>query len=240
MRIPFAAGLLLPLALSAQSITWSWSNTPCAMLLSCDSGCTACNLPINTDPAFMGTNVALVGLDVCPFPVASGDNALLTYGWSEAPSSDHRVVLSGIALHPVHIDSLLVRSIGSNEGPHRLKVEVTLNNGDPGSLSDLDLSEGTTTLVFTDLGTVQADESMVFGTFQLTFTAYQGGTEAWGLDEVTVIGSVPTISTGITAPHGPTTMQEWSDLDTDLLGRAISFDTPGLHVRSGRKVLYIH
>ncbi|MCB0792814.1 MAG: hypothetical protein H6595_10790 [Flavobacteriales bacterium] len=232
MRLHLLAGTLIPLAVSGQSITWSWLNEPCAMMLSCDTGCTACNVPSNESPQFMGTNVAMIGLDVCPFPVQVNDNVLLTYGWSDAPQPGHRVVLSGIALVPVHIDSLFVRGIGMAAGPHRIRVDLAMNNGTPVPMADQELVEGSSTLLLDDLGTVQADETMVFGTFQITLTAYQGSAGAWGLDEVRVVGSPASLSTSV--PEGLQATGTTSAIpECDLLGRAVRSMAPGPRLHAG-------
>ena len=118
---------LLPLFGTAQNITFDWLNQPCASTLSCDSGCTACNLPVNTGTQFIGNNVGFLGVDICPHPIVIGDNALLTYGWPAIADTAHMVIVTGLAFTPTRIDSIIIRHRGGSDGPQRVLVKFGVN-----------------------------------------------------------------------------------------------------------------
>ncbi len=189
--------LLLPLAGTAQNVEYAWLNQPCASLLNCDTGCTACNMPANASTQFFGNDVGWLGVDVCPHPVTVGNNALFTYGWPTIPDNDHAVIVTGIAFTPTRIDSIIIRHTSDPDGPQRMQVRFGINQSMPTTIiGDVDVPEGFGSSVFTNLGDVTHDETMVYGFFSLLLQPYQGAGGSWDLDDLRLVGS-PMEMTGI-------------------------------------------
>lgn len=64
--------------------------------------------------------MAWIGVDVCPHPVAAGDDAIGTFGWTVDQTSDKYIVLSGVSTNAVQIDSIVFfRHARSAQGPSR-------------------------------------------------------------------------------------------------------------------------
>lgn len=188
--------LLLPIWVSGQSITYQWLNEPsCASLLSCDTGCTACNSAVNTQGQFSGTDVAWLGVDVCPHPFALGDNTLFTYGWPAIPNEEHAVLVSGIAFSPVRIDSLVIRHRTGPDGPQRLRVRFGVNETMPATeIADAAVQTEFARTVITDLGTVEATPQMVYGFFNVVLQPYMGEGGPWELDKIRIVGTPVTMT----------------------------------------------
>ena len=225
---------LLPLYGTAQNITFDWLNQPCASTLSCDSGCTACNLPVNSGTQFIGNNVGFLGVDICPHPVVIGDNALLTYGWPAIADTAHMVIVTGLAFTPTRIDSIIIRHRGGSDGPQRVLVKFGVNVSLPQIvIADIYTPDAFGNSVLTDLGVVQASETMVYGFFELTLQPYQGSGGSWDLDELRIVGS-PAASAGISE------FQQRPDpkaLRFDLLGQPANNNGPtGLYIDRFRRV----
>lgn len=221
--------LLSPLCLFGQRISYSWPNMPCAVVLNCDTGCTACNIPVNENDQFQGTNVSLQGLDVCPHPHAVGDNVLYTYGWPTIPDAATRIVLSGIAMQPTALDSLVIVHGAEDDGPQRLQVELSLNGEPPVIVGDVYVDALGAT-VFTDLGSVVAGPSMIFGTFQLTLRAYQGQGGAFLLDDIRLVGGPMQVATSI---HEYDQVARVLPTGADILGRMTREGTSGIRFSNG-------
>ena len=217
MRNFLIAAFMVPLCSTAQTIELAWPNLPCTTLLSCDSGCTACNMAENSTPIFIGTNLGRTGIDICPLPIGGGDNMLATYGWSALPEEDHRVFVAFIAFEPMHIDSLIIRHRAGTDGPQRLQVRSVLNGTEPTLIGDVFTSASLSNTVFTDLGCVEAGSGMVYGLLDLTLQAYQGGGGSWDIDDIRVVGS-PCEANGINE-IAPTTMTIEGSTTFDVLGR---------------------
>ncbi len=239
MKWPLLPLLVLPLAASAQSITYEWLNLPCASQVSCDTGCTACNASRNSSTWFTGTDAAWLGVDVCPHPIRQGDNALFVYGWPTIVDADHAMMVTGIAFSPVHVDSVIITHRSGPDGPQRILVSSGVNE----SMSDQQVSDlavpgefGTT--VLTDLGDVLPGAGMAYGFFSLMLQPYLSEGGAWEIDALRIVGS-PAQSTGVTDLTMPTNMAPLPKFDA--LGRTI-IDRPGLrfyldgskHVTLGR------
>lgn len=225
--------LLLPALVQAQVLDYSWPNQPCAQVLNCDSGCTACNVPVSDDPLFIGTNLAPVSIDVCPHPVSTGDNALFTTGWPVFADDQHQLLISGLSLEPLHIDSVVIRHRRTTDGPSHLRVGLALNDGPATTVGEVNVPELFTTTVLTDLGTIAAAEGNAMGLFQLVLQADQGQGGAWVLDAVRVVTS-PAALTAIPelqAPRGAN-MPRY-----DLLGRpAPRSDVQGVFIDRFKRV----
>lgn len=227
-------------ALSAQTevIEYQWLNQWCSSILDCDEGCTACNIPASSSAAFFGTNVIWIGVDVCPHPVVSGDNAVGSFGWTQAASSDKYILLSGIATNAVQIDSIIIRHARSAAGPGRLKVGYTRSSMEPVSeLADLEVQSDFNTSILTDLGCLTTSDDMPFGTFQLQFTPYGSDEGGWYLDEVRIVATAcePLTSVGIDEIGAGRTDQSgpWYD----VLGRPVKGEVgAGVYIGGKRQV----
>lgn len=190
--------LLLPVLATGQTITYQWLNEPsCASVLSCDTGCTACNSAVNSLGQFTGTDVAFLGVDVCPHPFTVADNTLFTYGWPAIPDEGHAVLVTGIAFSPVRIDSLVIRHRSAPDGPQRLRVRFGVNVTMPGQeLADVAAPTEFVNTVATGLGTVEAAPEMVYGFFSLVLQPYMGAGGPWELDGIRIAGTAVPV-TGI-------------------------------------------
>ena len=199
--------LLYPLFLLAAAqtngqtrrITYQWLNLPCAENLNCATGCSACNEPSEEDLVVFGTNAALIGVDACPHPVESGDNALALSGWSTSPDDAHRIIISGIAQVPVRIDSIIIVHRREVDGPARLSIGVKDLGDGEGMETDVATSETFDTSVLTGCGEVEKPSGSAFGTFQVQLKAYLGNGGNWVLDEVRIVVTMleEEISTGM-------------------------------------------
>ena len=217
--------VLLSIPASAQTIDYQWLNQPCVSLLSCDTGCTACNSARDTDSQFAGTDVGWLGVDVCPHPTTTGDNALFTYGWPSIADEDHMMLVSGIAFTPIHVDSLVFRHRSAPDGPQRLRVRFGANESlSTHEIADVAVPTEFANTVITDLGTVQAEGGMLYGFFSLILQPYLGEGGPWELDELRIVGS-PVITTGLPDLSLPPNVGKLPRYDA--LGRAI-IDRPGL------------
>lgn len=220
----------LPLAFvvasaSAQTINYQWLNEPCASLLNCDTGCTACNSPRNSDNLFTGTDAGWVGVDVCPHPYGIGDNALFTYGWPTIADDEHMMLVSGIAFSPIRIDSLIFRHRSAPDGPQRLRVRFGVNESMPSNeIGDVAVPSAFGNTVFTGLGNVEAGEGMIYGFFSVLLQPYLGEGGPWELDELRIVGS----SVSATAVQDLSLPERMGRLPRyDALGRPI-IERPGV------------
>ena len=221
------------MALLAQTLNYAWPNQPCAQVLSCDTGCTACNLPDGSSAVLLGTNMGALGVDVCPHPVAVGDNALFTYGWPAIADNDHKLLISGLAFQSAHIDSVIVRHRSGSDGPERLRVSISINSAAAAMVSDSYVEATFTRTVFTNVGVVSVPEGNVSGMFQLELQAYQGAGGSWDVDEVRIVTS-PAPFTSITEINTP----RYSNAPRyDLLGRpAPRTDANGVFIDRFKRV----
>lgn len=210
---------IAPLFVAAQNIDFAWLNTPCANVLNCDSGCSACNSPINQGTQFFGNPVTFLGVDVCPHPIQVGDNALLTYGWPTIPDNEHGVLVTGIAFIPTYLDSVIIRHRAGADGPQRMSVRFGINENMPVTvMADVAVESQFDNSVFTHLGAVAATETMVYGFFSLLLQPYQGNGGSWDLDELRIVGS-PVGSTSVQDLSLPSNMTSLPRFDA--LGRPI-------------------
>lgn len=226
MKGTVLAALLFTGTASAQSIEYAWLNLPCASMLNCDTGCSACNSARNTAAWFTGTEVGWIGVDVCPHPILTGDNSLSTYGWPAIADEDHLMVLSGIAFSPIHVDSLVFRHSASVDGPQRVRVRFGVNEAlSTHEVADLPVPADPGNAVITELGDVQPEGGMLYGFFSLVLQPYLGSGGAWELDDLRIVGSPASIAMftpDLSVPAGATRSPKY-----DALGRPI-IERPGL------------
>lgn len=218
-------------------IEYRWLNQPCSEVINCNAGCSACNVPENSDGVFFGTNAAFIGVATCPLPINVGDNAVFSAGWTMTPTADKTVIISGIAMTPLHIDSIIFRHAIYSNGPQRLKVEFTANvTNPPEVIADVLVPVDFEEVVLTDLGCVEFLDGSIMGTFQIRFTPYEGTSGGWALDEVRIVATscessqvgIWELSTNPVNGQGP-----WFD----LLGRPMSAQpAPGVYISPTRRV----
>lgn len=220
-----------------QRIEYRWLNQPCAEVLNCNTGCTACNMPSATSGTFFGTNAAFIGVEVCPLPLASGDNGVFTLGWDLQPNGAKALVLSGITVTAMRIDSILFRHYSAGNGPDRLKVAYTSNVAQAmQEVLDVDVPTVLSNEELSDLGCVVVPEGNPMGSFQLRFTPYGSTEGAWVIDEVIIVGTtceessvgVAELSNYRTDANGP-----WFD----LLGRPMAAQPDrGVYIAHGKRI----
>lgn len=220
-----------------RTVTYRWLNQPCAEIINCEGGCSACNLP-QGDQVVLGTNAALIGLDACPHPFALGDNALLLSGWSDAPCDDHRVIAGIISQISVRIDSVIVVHRRVGEGPARLRVSIS-DQVSIGTVVHDALAPNTfSATAIADCGMALKGEGMPFASFQVQLQAYAGSGE-WYLDELRIVMSpveepVITATMELMKPVANT----GSSMTIDLLGRERqSYSASGLHYRTTNTIM---
>lgn len=232
LLVPF---LLLGACATAQTVVFTWPNTPCPVLMQCDTGCTACNQPTGTDASFIVTNLAHTGVSICPINDGGGDNVVASYGWGPVPDSTQGLFLTAIALQPLHIDSLVIVHSSTADGPQHVQVSVIHNNGAEEVVGDLHPTATGTTSVFSDLGCVAAGPGMAYGTIKIWLRPF-GGNGAWYLDDLRIatdacattndIGEIMPQRTGAPGPMH------------DVLGRPVNgVPASGAYAHGARRVL---
>jgi hypothetical protein len=207
----------------AQTLDYQWLNMPCASMINCDTGCSACNVASGGNAVVMGNSLAWVGVDICPEPITTADNALFTYGWTAFPDNGHVLILSGLVLGPVRIDSLVIEHRASADGPQRVQVRYGVNQTLPSTVvADVQTTESFTRTVLTDLGSVAVGPGQVFGMFQLVLQPYGGQGGSWDLDAIRIV-TVPdepeATTTSIAEVSGPGA--ERSGVVYDVFGRPV-------------------
>ncbi|MEO8067229.1 MAG: hypothetical protein ABI599_06015 [Flavobacteriales bacterium] len=223
---------------SAQSLEYSFLNQPCGTILNCDSGCTACIVPLAQGAVFTGTPAVWHGIDACPHPITSGDNTVMTYGWPVIADFDHYVEVSGIAFSPMHIDSVIVRHSGEADGPQRLIIRYGANTTMPTTIvSDVVIPSSYSETLVTDLGCVAAEDGMIYGFFQLILQAYDGGSGAWMIDDLRIVAT-PCSATGINEVTN-VDRRIGSGVVFDMLGKATGEAPANGAYLSGSKVVVI-
>jgi hypothetical protein len=221
----------------SQTIVYQWLNVPCSNNIHCNTGCSACNIPESSSPAFFGTNMIWPGVDLCPHPVSPQDNALYTTGWPIFAEAGSYGLLSGLSTMPMQVDSIIIRHRSDATGPQRLKIFFTTDVSQPSEeVGDLDIAMDWNDAVLTNLGRMEIPQGNAFGTFQIKVQAYQGNGGSWQLDEIRVVASpVVETATGITE-----IAQRYSAMDgqyVDLLGRSAGTDpAPGFYIGKQRVV----
>ncbi|QQR86312.1 MAG: hypothetical protein IPJ76_17250 [Flavobacteriales bacterium] len=223
---------------SAQTLNYTWPNQPCATVLNCDSGCTACALPTGGTAVLMGIAPSWLGVDACPHPVAVADNAVATYNWPGTLDPAHQVMLSGLAFSGLSIDSVIIRHTAAPDGPSRVHVRFGANTTMPTTVvCDVPAQQSTVETIMTDLGVVQAEEGSPYGFFQLILQAYDGGLGAWAIDDIRIVTS-PATATSV-AEVAPLSQRNVSASQVDLLGRAILRSASPMITTAGRRVVVL-
>jgi hypothetical protein len=238
LSLPFS--LAFGIAVHAQQlrIVYSWPNQPCSEILNCNTGCSACNAPDASGATFFGTNVGWIGVTTCPVPVALGDNSVFTTGWQAVPSNDHTVIISGITLQPVRIDSVVLRHARYTDGPMRLKALFTGNAAAAlEEAGDVETTSQFTETALVDVGEVIPGEGSSIGTFQLRFQPYEAVGGGWSLDEVRIVATpIQASTTGV--PEVWMRPQGRNAVWYDVMGRPVGQDpAPGMYIgNAGRRV----
>lgn len=237
--IGFVLGSLVPAQGNAQSLVYDWLNVPCMDNLNCSNGCSACNLPGVVPSGFFGTNVLWVGMDVCPHPVSTADNAVSTSGWPIDPTPGSYVGVSIATLSDIRIDSVIVRHRRTSDGPQRLKVQFSNDVMQvPVVIGDVDVPDLYEETVFTDLGCLNYTPGNDYHGFVLRFQAYQGGAGEWQVDAMRIVATPCVSQVGI-AEDFRRELNEPSRAYVDVLGRPISGQpVPGVYI-GGRKRVHI-
>ena len=227
-------------SLFAQSevIQYQWLNQWCSSILDCEEGCTACNIPSSSSAAFFGTNVIWIGVDVCPHPVSSGDNAVGSFGWTDEASASRYILLSGIATNAVQIDSVIIRHARSAVGPNRLKVGLTRSAMEPvGEVADLAIESDFNTDILTDLGCLTTSDDMPFGSFQIQFTPYGSNEGGWYLDEVRIVATPCEATGGVGLEELSPSHSQYAGPWYDVLGRPVQGEVgAGVYIGGKRQV----
>jgi hypothetical protein len=235
-RLLIAAALGLQIAAQAQTlrIEYRWMNFPCSENLNCDAGCSACNIPDAIGGTLIGTNAAWLGVQTCPLPVTTADNAVYTAGWTAEPTPDKSVVFNVLATAAVRLDSIRFRHKIYQDGPQRVKVLFTNDLAQPlQEIADLEVPDGWTNISLVGLGPIVAPAGNPFAAFQIRFQPYQNGTGGWALDELVISASpldgaqteVAELWLQAPAAKGPT---------FDVMGRLVANDrAPGIYQRPG-------
>ena len=221
-------------------IEYRWLNFPCSEILNCDAGCSACNIPDALGGVLIGTNAAWIGVQTCPLPVTVADNAVFTAGWPVQPGPDQSAVFNVITTAPVRIDSIRFRHAIYQDGPQRVKVLYTNDVSQPlQEVADAQVPTAWTDVTLTGLADVLIPEGNPFGTMQLRFQPYEGGSGGWAIDELIISASpLQNAQTGIAevyqrAPsvRGPL---------YDVMGRPVGSDrAPGLYQQQGRRIVQV-
>ncbi len=225
------------LAQLPQRIEYRWLNQPCEEMLHCSTGCSACNLPASTSGTFFGTNAAFIGVELCPLPLSSGDNGVFTIGWDLQPGNSKSLILSGIAITPMRIDSIRFRHYRTSTGPDRLKVSYTSNVAMAADeVLDIESPVELGEEHITDLGCVAPPAGNPMGAFQLRFTPYGSTDGAWVIDEVVIVGTpceASTVGIGELTTYRTDKGGPWFD----LLGRPMA-EQPGrgVYIAQGRRI----
>jgi len=222
-----------------KSLTWGWPSAPCGEMLNCNGGCSACNLPREQDATFFGTGASWLGVSACPHPKVVGDNVVFSEGWEVAPVSNKSVMLSGIALASMHLDSIIINHRSAADGPQWLRVSLKLELAGTSAV----VHEGPITgefdaLSLRDLGCAVVTEGMAMGGFQVVLQAFGGNGGAWELDEVRVVAApcVQDITTGVQDLNMDRSRTRSPRFD--LLGRPAPNDAaPGFYIDAQRRVI---
>jgi len=222
-----ASSILIACALSAlssitqaQTLTYAWPSLgmdPCSEWLNCETGCSACNAPVSSSAALIGSAAAWINVDACAHPVTEDNNVVHISGWGPG-IGEQRVILGLVSLR---IDSIIVRHAAGTNGPDLLRISyVRIGPSTEGSEADVTVHSGFATTIINNAGALRAEGNQAFGVGQVILQAYGGGPGPWLLDEVRIVTS-PDISTGISVntdilpPAGMT-------MPYDLLGRHLS------------------
>lgn len=234
--------LFTPVDLMAQrqSITWDWGNVVCSDMLNCNTGCSACNQPGQFASDFYGVGAAWIGVNTCPFPTVTGDNAVHTDGWGIGPEPLKVVMLVGVANSPMVLDSISIRHRAEGAGPMWLQVSLKRSLMEPATVVyDGPIDAEFKDLILTDMGNLEIPDGASAAGFQLQFRAYGSASGEWALDAVRVSASPNQsgMTTGITEVTGAR-LQQSAPL-YDLLGRPAGPDARLSISPTGKRYLVV-
>lgn len=221
-----------------RTITYRWSDQSCPQQLSC-AGATACNVQEETDAVFFSTGINFPGLAVCPQQTAANDNELRMDGWSWTPDTARMVVLEGVALIPMHIDSIIIQyRSGEVDGQRRVLVSFTDLSDNSGEVRDVLSSALPCSTTLVNAGVLNVPSGAGYGAFRLTIQAYEGNGGYWALDGVRIVASPLDLGTptGVAEQAG-ITLGEQAVSTIDLLGRVSDAAVSGLRFRTGNTVI---
>lgn len=220
-----------------RTVSYQWLNQPCAEMINCPGGCSACNQP-EGDQVVLGTNAALIGVSACPHPFALGDNALLLSGWTSVPDNSHRLVASVMSMVNVRIDSVIVIHKRVDDGPRQLLVNVKDLAGSAQAMIEAPTPEQFGATVLASCGTAVKGEGLSYAGFQIQLQAFDGEGD-WYLDELRIVMTElhDDLTTGITAvgsqQRAPTTTSFIS-----MLGQQVpAAHSDGVQLRKGNTII---
>ncbi len=230
--------LLTSPSIMGQTLSYDWLNVPCADNLNCSNGCSACNLPADGPVNFFGTGVQWVGMEVCPHPISTANNAVYTTAWPIEVDPTVYVGLSTVTLEDVRIDSIIVRHRRAADGPQRLSVQYSPDAMQvPDVIGDVDVTQTYEDAVFTDLGCLATTQGTDYRGFILRLHAYQGGEGNYQLDAMRIVTSPCNAQVGI-AEDFQRKLEE-SGTYVDVLGRPVKGQpAPGMYL-GGRKRIQV-
>lgn len=221
-----------------QTLSYDWLNLPCTDVLHCSNGCSACNLPGDVPTNFFGLSVQWVGMDVCPHPITTADNAVYTTEWPIALDPSVYVGLSAATIEDVKVDSIIIRHRRSADGPQRLRVQFSNDAMQvPTVLGDEAVTQAYEETIFTDLGCLASTAGVDHRGFILRMQAYQGGEGNWQIDALRIVTSPCQMQVGI-AENFQRKLEE-SGTYVDVLGRPVKGQpAPGMYL-GGRKRIQV-
>jgi hypothetical protein len=179
-----------------------------------------------------------MGVEVCPHPVAVGDNAVFTSNWPMAPHPLVYVGLSAVAMQDVRVDSIIILHRRSADGPQRLRVQYTNDAMQVAeTIGDTEIMEQYHETIFTDLGCLAAQSGSAYTGFQLRMQAYQGSTEgSWQLDALRIVAT-PCNGAQVGITENFQRPLEGTGTYVDVLGRPVNGQpAPGLYLGSRKRV----
>ncbi|MBX2972995.1 MAG: hypothetical protein KF797_07825 [Flavobacteriales bacterium] len=232
------AAMAVPAVTTAQTLVYRWLNVPCAQNLNCDEGCSACNMPANSNNALFGSGASWFGVDVCPHPVSEADNAVYTTGWSYEADPYIFIGFNAISTDDVQIDSIIVSHRRSADGPRLLRATFSPDPMNvPVLLGETEVTQQFEETIYTDLGCLRRSPNSPYPGMQFRLQGIHGEGGDLQIDEVRIVSSpCATIRTGITedllrsaaAPNG---------LLVDVLGRAVpERPVPGVYIGARKRV----
>lgn len=235
-------GCIIGAEVSAQnkSLTWSWGNAPCAEMINCETGCSACNLPTEQDASFFGTGATWIGVRPCAHPIVTGDNAVFTESWEMVPVPEKMVIISGMTLTSMELDSVIVHHRSLAGGPTMLRISLKRDlNGTAATVYEGPIVDAMSAVSLRDLGCAEVAPGMAMGGFQLILQPFGSTDGSWLLDEVRVVAKPCAIdfTTGIPGqPDGYRSAKQGQLFD--LLGRPVPQQAAeGFYIDPVRRVI---
>lgn len=241
--VALCSGCILSTDVSAQnkSLTWTWGNAPCPEMINCETGCSACNLPSEQDASFFGNGATWIGVRPCPHPIVTGDNAVFTEGWGMTPVSDKMVIISGMTLTSMELDSALIHHRSFAGGPTMLRISLKRDlNGAAAVVYEGPIVDAMSAVSLRDLGCAEVGPGMAMGGFQLILQPFGSIDGSWLLDEVRVVAKpcAADLTTGISGQPDVYRSTAKQGQLFDLLGRPVPQQAAaGFYVDQVRRVI---